>query len=143
VIEQPEAITLGLRAADQLIVRRAILREREQVRSQQRGHLERSARTPRLAELDPEQTALIIEIAHDAIGHLRSAQTEQECSHHRDRRFVALVRSANAQIDELACLVDPQLLLAAVALPGRLHALDRVRADPARFTHHAPNDFTA
>jgi hypothetical protein len=51
-----------------------------------------------------------------AISHLGRPQAEKERGQHTDRGLIALVRLADAHVDEPACLVDPQLLLAPVAL---------------------------
>src|ERR1041384_5970382 len=55
---------------------------------------------------------------------------------HADRGLIALVRLADAHIDELARLVDPPLLLSPFALPTRLDLRERVRRDPPPL--HAP-----
>jgi hypothetical protein len=53
------------------------------------------------------------------------------------RSLVALVRLADADVDRLARLIDPQLLLAAVALTDRLDDRDQVGRDPLLL--HAPS----
>jgi hypothetical protein len=71
-----------------------------------------------------------------AIGHLRRPQAEKERGQHTDRGLIALVRLADAHVDEPACLVDPQLLLAPVALTDAGDLRERVRRDPPLL--HAP-----
>src|SRR5262249_32872568 len=90
----------------------------------------------RLAERDPQEATLIVEIAADAVGDLARAKTQRQRGQNRDRADVSLVRELEPEIDELASLVDAELELAAVTLPDRLHALDRVVAQPLLL--HAP-----
>ena len=74
------------------LVRGTVLCEREQVRPEQGRDLERAAGPLRLADLDPEETALVVEIAHHAIGHLRRPHPHQQRGEHADGGVVADVR---------------------------------------------------
>ncbi|HEY1814532.1 MAG TPA: hypothetical protein VGG74_19400 [Kofleriaceae bacterium] len=126
----------GRPARDQLLVRRAVLCECEQVGPEQRWHFERAARSFRLADVDPQQTPIVVQIAHGAIGNFRRAHPQEQRREHADSGVVADVRLRDAQIDELTGFVDAELLLAAVALADGRDVLERIHAQPALL--HAP-----
>src|SRR5205085_5511331 len=116
--------------ADELVVRLPPFGQLEQVRTQQLGDLKRTLRALRLAERHPQQASIVVEVADDAIGDLRCPKAKHQRGQGSDRADVPLIGQLQAEIDELAGLVDAELLLTALALANRLDAGNRVRADP-------------
>jgi hypothetical protein len=90
----------GVAPRDQLLIRGAVLGERQQVRPQQRRHLQRAPRSLGLADLDPEQLPDVVQIADHAIGDLRRPHPHQERGQCCHRALVASGDQANRWEDK-------------------------------------------